>query len=97
MAASSRLLDGVAPLANPDTIFALLPIATTFFWYSVQYYMSPLRKYPGPVLGGKSSPEWDKSSSVQRTKLSGSDGHPGSLDQLLPNVPCPQGRLTLGH
>jgi hypothetical protein len=59
MATSSSLLDGVTLPASPVTVFVLLPIATAFFWYSVQYYMSPLRKYPGPFLGGKSSPQWD--------------------------------------
>lgn len=46
------LLDGV--LLDPMKL-ALIPFATIFFWYALQHFTSPLRKYPGPILGGKSS------------------------------------------
>lgn len=51
---SSGLLDGVPPIDSPVTLFVLLPLATVISWYAVQYFTSPLRKYPGPFLGGMS-------------------------------------------
>lgn len=46
--------EGLTPLGNKITILVLVSIITTALWYSIAYLTSPLRKYPGPFLGGKS-------------------------------------------
>lgn len=53
--AASGLLDGVPPVGSAATVFLLLPLTTIFFWSVIQHFSSPLRKYPGPFLGGKTT------------------------------------------
>lgn len=47
------LQNGPAMLVKPAMIFMLLPVATYVFWSFVSYLISPLKKYPGPLLACK--------------------------------------------
>ena len=67
----SSLLDGVT--TDPLKL-VLIPLATVIFWFTLQQLTSPMRKYPGPILGGRSP-------SPQRRLISRC-----SLDQLLSHV-----------
>ena len=41
------------------------PVLTVVVWWTISYFTSPLRKYPGPFLAGKLVPTW-KPPSVSR-------------------------------
>lgn len=45
-------LDGATHLTLASTLLVLVPIVTVIIWYCIDYLGSPLRKYPGPALGG---------------------------------------------
>ena len=45
-----------AVLANKLAVVVLAPSIAVFFWFFVSYQTSPLKKYPGPFLAGKSWP-----------------------------------------
>lgn len=37
-------------------IVLVAPVVTLFLWFFVSYHTSPLKKYPGPFLAGRSTP-----------------------------------------
>lgn len=82
-----------APLSSGVTLFLFVPIVTTLLWYAVSYFTSPLRKYPGPFLGGESR---IPGHGIQPRKfVNGARSH--SMDQLLPHVVCLQGQYSRGQ
>jgi hypothetical protein len=47
----SELFDQAGTVPSLVALFVLI---NSLLWQTFQYFSSPLRKYPGPFLGGKS-------------------------------------------